>query len=104
MRTPASIASVLVLMLGAASAMAQEGPTPTPAPAKTAPAAGAPAASTATAMNCGSGMKRHDHGAERGTPSAKAMPCAPATDAASGTKKKTRQKPIHDHTTFHKSQ
>lgn len=65
--------------------------------------AAAPAAAAAASMpmDCGSGMKRHDHGAERNAPSSKSMPCAPES-AASGAK--TKAKPVHDHGKFHKNQ
>lgn len=86
----AATSFAIVLALVAGSAMAQE--------TKTAAAPAAPAASMPT--DCGSGMKRHDHGAERNAPSAKSMPCAPAA-AASGAKK---AKPVHDHAKFHKNQ
>lgn len=88
----ASIALIVTLATGAALAQDSK---PAAAPAA-APAASMP-------MDCGSGMKRHDHGAERNAPSAKSMPCAPA-DAASGAKAKPKAKPAHDHAKFHKNQ
>ena len=93
MRTPfLLLSSFVALALAAATAVAQERPAAAPAAA---PAASMP-------MDCGSGaMKRHDHGAERNAPSAKSMPCAPAT-AASGAK--SQAKPAHDHAKFHKNQ
>lgn len=53
--------------------------------------------------DCGKAIKRHDHGAEKGTPTPGSMDCAhaatPAASAASG----ARKKPLHDHGTFHKT-
>lgn len=93
MHTPlVLLSSFVALTLGAAVAEAQERAT-------TAPAAAA-AASTPADCKAG-GTKRHDHGAERYTPSAKSTACAPAA-AASGAKGKT--KPSHDHSKFHKNQ
>jgi hypothetical protein len=52
-------------------------------------------------MDCGSGMKRHDHGAERNAPAAKAMPCAPEAAASAA---RAKAKPNHDHAKVHKNQ
>jgi hypothetical protein len=95
MRTPfVLLLSFVVLALGVAPAAAQEPPASAPAAA----------ASVSMPMDCNAGaMKRHDHGAERNTPSAKSMPCAPA-EAASGAKVKSMAKPVHDHAQFHKNQ
>jgi len=92
-RTPfVLLSSFVVLALGATTAAAQERPA-------TASAAAAP-----PAMDCGGGAKkRHDHGVERNTPSAKSMPCAPG-EPATGAKAKARTKPMHDHASVHKNQ
>jgi hypothetical protein len=87
MRTSLVLLSSITLALSAAAAAAQERP------------AGA-ASAASMSMDCNaSGVKRHDHGAERNT--AQSMPCAPA-QAASGAK--PRKKPAHDHAKFHKNQ
>ena len=95
MRTSAlaNASFALVVTFAAGGALAQD--------SKLAAAPAAPAASMP--MDCGSGMKRHDQGAERNAPSSKSMPCAPA-EAASGAKAKTKAKPAHDHAKFHKNQ
>ena len=75
--------------------------------AQPAPAASMPMASNAMPKDCAKPMARHDHGAEKGTPSAKTMSanCAQAAaatmpaDAASTPK----QKPIHNHSKVHKT-
>ena len=51
------------------------------------------------ATNKGSGVSKHDHGAERNAPRAKASPCAAAAPA-SGAKASAK----HDHAKFHKNQ
>jgi hypothetical protein len=95
MRTPiVLLSSFVALALGTAAAVAQDRPAAAPAAA---PAASMP-------MDCNaSGMKRHDHGAERNAPSARSMPCAP-DKAASAAKVKTKTQPAHDHAKFHKNQ
>lgn len=84
----------IVTAIAATSAFAQQ-----------APEAAAQATSAPVAMDCAaSPMKRHDHGAERGTgATAKPMPCA-VTGAASSPDKAARKKPAHDHAKFHKNQ
>lgn len=63
-------------------------------------AASPPVAAPSTPSDCAKPIARHDHGAEKGTPSPKAaMPCA-ATPAASATK--TKAISGHDHAKFHK--
>lgn len=96
MRIPAFLGalSALTITLATATASAQENK---PAAQAVMPAASMPM------MDCGSGMKRHDHGAERNAPSARSMPCAPDA-AASGAKSKAKAKPTHDHAEFHKNQ
>ncbi|WP_284617747.1 hypothetical protein [Aquabacterium humicola] len=63
------------------------------------PAAPTPSAS-APMMDCQK-KARHDHGAEKGTPTPKSSACAdmpgPAASAA-------RKKPLHDHGKMHKQQ
>jgi hypothetical protein len=66
------------------------------------------ATSTSMPMDCGKApMKRHDHGAERGTgvttPQPMAMPCG-ADSAASAPAGKAKKAPLHDHAKFHKNQ
>ncbi|MEO8653661.1 MAG: hypothetical protein ABI409_06000 [Ramlibacter sp.] len=83
-----------------AAALAQEAPAPAPAQVST----------DAAAMphDCTQQMARHDHGAERGTPTpmySLSMPmsmttgCATAPDEPA---KKAKAKPGHDHSKFHK--
>ena len=90
--TFATVSMALAIALSAGAVFAQDGKT-----------AAAPVAASAASMpsECGSGMKRHDHGAERNAPSSKAMPCAPE-NAASGAKAKA--KPPHDTCKVHKNQ
>ena len=90
----ATVPFALIVTFAAGGALAQDSK-PAVVPAAV-PAASMP-------MDCGSGMKRHDHGAESNAPSAKSMPCAPA-EAASGAKAKAKAKPTHDHAKFHKNQ
>ena len=92
MRTSAFVFASFALGLAASAALAQDA---RPAVAPPAPAASAP-------VDCGAAMKRHDHGAERNTPSAKARPCA-SESAASGARTKAQVKPLHDHARVHKS-
>jgi hypothetical protein len=50
-------------------------------------------------------MSRHDHGAERNTPSSKSMGCAQAAaDMASAPAKTKTAAGKHDHAKFHKNQ
>jgi hypothetical protein len=95
MRTSALVSTsfALVLAFAASAAPAQEArSTATPA----APGASAP-------MDCGTAMARHDHGAERNVPAAKAMPCAAEAAASGVAKSKVPAKPTHDHARFHKN-
>ncbi|MDP1532046.1 MAG: hypothetical protein Q8N44_20540 [Rubrivivax sp.] len=64
-------------------------------------AASAPMTSALMPRDCANPIAKHDHGAERGLPTAKSMsgPCAPAA-AASAPKAKLP----HDHAKFHKNQ
>ncbi len=89
MRTFALLAACATLIAASGSTIAQD-------------KAAAPAAAASMPMDC-TGMKRHDHGAERHAPSGKAMPCAPVS-AASKPAAKARTKPAHDHAKFHKNQ
>ena len=64
------------------------------------PAAPAASAASAPMMDCPK-MAKHDHGAEKGTPTPKSSACADmAAPAASAAKKK----PLHDHGKMHKQQ
>jgi hypothetical protein len=74
-----------------AAAVAQEAPVPTPAP-------DAGAASTMP-RDCAKPMARHDHGAEKGTPTPMSAGCPMATSASPA---KTKAKLGHDHAKFHK--
>jgi putative alpha-1,2-mannosidase len=67
-----------------------------------APAApAAPAAAASASTDCAKPMARHDHGAEKGTPSPKAAaPCG----AAAASKKTAKAKTGHDHAKIHKNQ
>lgn len=76
--------------------------------AQSQPTQGAPMPMPTVEMShdCGKPMKRHDHGAERGTPSPKSMPApcaagaaAPSAEGASAPKKRLN----HDHGKFHKN-
>lgn len=77
------------------------------AQAQVSPAASMPMAGTAMPKDCAKPTAKHDHGAEKGTPSPKSMsgPCAPVAaaaipaDAASTPKKKLN----HDHSKAHKT-
>ncbi|MDM4768288.1 hypothetical protein [Pelomonas sp. SE-A7] len=95
MRAFSTIASLATFMLVSAAAVAQDRPA---AAASAAPAASMP-------MDCAGGkMKRHDHGAERGMPSAAAAPCAPSAASAASAPAKAKAKPLHDHAKVHKNQ
>lgn len=95
MRTIATLASLSVLLLASATALAQDRP---PAAASAAPAA-------SKAMDCAGGtMKRHDHGAERGTPSMASAPCAPSAASGASAPAKAKAKLTHDHAKVHKNQ
>jgi hypothetical protein len=67
--------------------------------------AGAPAApvtAPSASTDCAKPTARHDHGAEKGTPSPKAMvPCGAESAAPA---KKAKAKTGHDHAKFHKNQ
>ncbi|MDI4635235.1 hypothetical protein J7U46_19385 [Pelomonas sp. V22] len=90
MRNLAVLVSLTALALGCTAAMAQD------RAASVAPAASAP-------TECAK-MKRHDHGAERGLPSAANAPCAPAAASAASALVKAKAKPLHDHAKVHKNQ
>ena len=85
------VATSFALALATGCALAQQ-----------APAQAASAADGAGMMShdCAKPMAKHDHGAERGMPTAQAAPCAVAP--ASGAKTKAPLK--HDHAKFHKNQ
>jgi hypothetical protein len=78
----------VVLTLSAA-AIAQESPAP----------AAAPAAAASMPHDCAKSMARHDHGAEKGTPTPMAGGCPVATSASPA---KAKAKQGHDHSKFHK--
>lgn len=68
-------------------------------------AAATPAASSAMSpKDCARPMARHDHGAERGSPTPRARPagCPPETAASASAPRKL--KPVHDHGKIHKNQ
>jgi hypothetical protein len=79
-------------MILSGAAVAQEAPAPateaTPAPAAVMP------------HNCTKEMPRHDHGAEKGTPTPKMSGCAMEAPAAAVSKAKPKLG--HDHAKFHK--
>jgi hypothetical protein len=83
-----SIAFALAL---STAAVAQEAPAPTAAPAVDATAT--------TPRDCTKPMARHDHGAERGTPTPMSAGCPMAI---ADTSAKTKAKLGHDHAKFHK--
>ena len=85
------IATSFALALAAASAFAQQVPST--------PASGAEGTGMMS-HDCAKSATKHNHGADRGMPTAQAAPCAAA--AASGAKKKSHLK--HDHAKFHKGQ
>lgn len=74
--------------------------------AQSAPAASMPVAGSAMSHDCAKPMRKHDHGAEKGTPTpaAKSAPCAAATAApAPAAAASAAKKPGHNHSTFHKT-
>lgn len=76
-------------------------------PAANAQQPAAPAASAAQAehmmKDCAKPKAKHDHGAEKGTPTPmKAMPCEASADAAS-VPARAKKKPTHDHSKVHKT-
>lgn len=77
-----------VILLGPIGAFAQ------PAPAA--------AAASAPMMECRH-MAKHDHGAEKGTPTSKAAACAHGPDLAASAPAKKKAL-AHDHGKFHKQQ
>ncbi len=86
------LSSFAALFFSSAIAMAQE----------RAPAPPAPMPAESMPMDCAAGaVKRHDHGAERNTPSPASTLCAPKAAASAA---KTKAKPTHDHAKFHKNQ
>lgn len=90
--TTSLVFPVILSLAFAGAALAQEAPAPTSPPAAVAAAPG----------DCARPMARHDHGAERLTPSPKAAaPCAPAKTRTSA---KAKVGPGHDHGKFHKNQ
>jgi len=89
--TVKNLGSISVVVLIAAVALpsfGQQNNAPGPAPSR---------AASAAAMDCGPGMKPHDHAAEKGMGAStmKDMPCAPH-GSASAAKSKSK-KALHDH-------
>lgn len=86
----ATLAALAALSTLAVSAFAQQAPA-------------AAASATAAQPECAKTVKRHDHGADRNTPSPATMPCKtePAGAAASAGGKKVAP---HDHAKIHKNQ
>jgi hypothetical protein len=84
----------LFLSTLALTATAQDRPAASPA---------SPTPSTTLAHDCVKPMPRHDHTAEKGTPTPKSIigPCGPSA-AASAPKAKAQLR--HDHAKFHKNQ
>jgi hypothetical protein len=80
-----------VVLSGAA--VAQEAPAP-------ATDAVAPAAAATMPHDCMKEIARHDHGAEKGTPTPKMTGCTMEAPAAPATKAKAKLG--HDHAKFHK--
>ena len=73
--------------------------------AQAAPETGAAPGAAAAAMpyDCTAQQPRHDHGAEKGTPSPMMKGCAMSAPAtASATKAKSKAKAGHDHARTHK--
>lgn len=81
---------IAVALVLSTAAVAQEAPAPAPAP---------PAAASTMPHDCAKPMGRHDHGAEKGTPTPMSPGCPMATSASSA---KAKAKPNHDHSRFHK--
>lgn len=75
--------SLVAMVMMAGAAVAQQAP---------------PATISATAHDCIAQGMRHDHGAERGTPTPKMAGCATAAATAPAAKAKLG----HDHAKFHK--
>ena len=75
-------------LLLSAVAVAQERPASAPA---------------AAAADCTKAMARHDHGAEKGTPTPMQSECA-ASPASAASAHQTKAKAGHDHAKFHKNQ
>lgn len=74
--------------------------------AQSAPAASMPMAGATAPHDCAKPIRKHDHGAERGTPTpmARSAPCAVAAAAsAPAAAASSAKKPGHNHSTFHKT-
>jgi hypothetical protein len=80
-----------VALVMSAAAVAQEAPAPAPAPAR--------AAAPSMPQGCAKAMARHDHGAEKGTPTPMSGGCAMAADSSPV---KSKAKRGHDHAKSHK--
>ena len=94
MRLIFSIPSSIGLALIVSSATAQTAPAVPAAPA-------APAAASMP-MDCNQ-MKRHDHGAERGTPTPAKADCAQLKPASAPNAKTKAKAKAHDHNKVHKT-
>lgn len=93
--TPAAMAERVATM-GAAQAQQAATPAATPAAAPAAPVA-------APKQDCARPIARHDHGAERGTPSARARAATCPPEGASSGAAPRSIKPTHDHGKTHKT-
>lgn len=74
--------------------------------AQSAPSASMPTAGAAMSYDCAKPIRKHDHGAEKGTPTpmARSAPCAVAAAASAPAAAATSaKKPGHNHSTFHKT-
>lgn len=74
--------------------------------AQSAPAASMPMADGPMSHDCAKRVRKHDHGAEKGTPTpmAKSVPCTAATAVpAPAAAASAAKKPGHNHSTFHKT-
>ena len=98
MTTIHTLAISFVLATAALSASAQSQP---------AASASMPMSGNAMPHDCGKAIAKHDHGADRGTPSmqAKAAPCEPIAGAPTpaAAASAVKKQPRHDHAKFHKN-
>jgi len=105
MTTIRTLAISFVLATAALSASAQS----QPAASASMPMSGnaMPMMDNAMPHDCGKAIAKHDHGADRGTPSmqAKAAPCGPIAGAPTpaAAASAAKKQPRHDHAKFHKN-
>jgi hypothetical protein len=85
---------IVFAMVLSGTAVAQQ----VPAPATDA----APGAAATMPLECKKDMSRHDHGAEKGTPTPKMTGCAMKESTAPSAKTKAKAKLGHDHARTHK--